>query len=102
MVWDTDLPSTFATQNFSFSNPKWFHNTSKDAYSIQTVVPGTGAGRFPKHYSVDCDENFLNTTYRRDGNSGTLTCSLGSANTNHDDGCNPIDISVKYYHVCGE
>ena len=100
LVWDTDLPSTFQTQNFS-SNPFWLRSVNKDAYSIQTVVPGTGIGRFPKHYSVDCDDNFLNTTSRGDGNSGTLSCELGSSNSDHDDGCNPIEVSVKYYHVCG-
>ena len=100
LVWDTDLPSTFQTQNFS-SNPFWLYSVNKDAYTIDTVVPGTGIGKFPKHYSVDCDDNFLNTTSRGDGNSGTLSCELGSSNPDHDDGCNPIEVSVKYYHVCG-
>ena len=100
LVWDTDLPSTFQTQNFS-SNPFWLYSVNKDAYTIDTVVPGTGIGKFPKHYSVDCDDNFLNTLSRRDGNSGTLSCSLGSSNPDHDDGCNPNGVSVKYYHVCG-
>ena len=100
LVWDTDLPSTFASQNFS-SDPMWFFNTSKNAYSVDTVVPGTGAGKFPKHYSVDCDDNFLNTAPRKDGNSKILSCSLGGSNPDHDDGCNPNKVAVRYYHVCG-
>ena len=100
LVWDTDLLSTFQTQNFP-SNPKWLRSTDKDAYPINTVVPGTGSGRFPKHYSVDCDDNYLNPNTRRDGDSGTLSCELGSSNPDHDDGCNPIEVSAKYYHVCG-
>ena len=100
LVWDTDLPSTFQTQNFP-SNPKWLKSVNKNTYTIKTVVPGTGSGKFPKHYSVDCDDNYLDPKSRRDGNSGLLSCELKTSNPDHDDGCNPIELAAKYYHICG-
>ena len=102
LVWDTDLPSLYKAQGFSFSNPKWFKHTSKDAYPIKTEIPAKNKkGEFPKHYSVDCDENFMGGNARKDGDSGVLDCNLLTANPDHDDGCNPILAGTKYYHVCG-
>ena len=100
LVWDTDLPTSFNPQNFP-QNVYWYRNTARVPYSRSTLVPATGAGRFPKHYSVDCDENFLGTLTRQDGNSSTLSCRLQTSNSNNDDGCNPNELSVKYYHACG-
>ena len=106
LVWDTDLPNTFAAQNFNFpSNIKWLKSADGLAYPIETVVPAkAGVGRFPKHYSVDCDKNYiLNKT--RDGGNGPLLplkCELEPPrDIDHDNGCNPADFGVKYYHVCG-
>ena len=101
LVWDTDLPSTFQAQNFP-SNPKWLKSTDKDTYTINTEIPSnTLAGKFPKHYSVDCNDKFMAGKYRRDGNSGQLNCELEGSDPDHDDGCNPIKMASKYYHVCG-
>ena len=101
LVWDTDLPSTFETQDFP-NDPIWLYQTGKNAYPISIEVPAkTTAGKFPKHYSVDCDDNFLNSLTREDGNGGQLDCKLLIGNPDHDDGCNPIELSSKYYHVCG-
>ena len=113
LVWDTDLPSTFQTQDFS-SNPFWLRHRRGD---IETSVPGTGAGKFPKHYSVDCDDTYMDIKksdgtvvqrIRMDGNSGTLSCKLDAMTTPPDpedvadaDGCNPNELLAKYYHVCG-
>ena len=101
LVWDTDLPSSFKAQDFT-SNPEWLFSADKDAYAIDTVVPAKNtAGKFPKHYSVDCDDNFQGTATRQDGNSGILKCELSGSVPAHDDGCNLRDMGVKYYHVCG-
>ena len=100
LVWDTDLPSSFEAQDFP-NDPEWYRNTSQTAYPIKTIVPATGAGKFPKHYSVDCNDNFLGNRSREDGNSEPLDCELIGGNPDHDDGCNPIELSSRYYHVCG-
>ena len=101
LVWDTDLPGTFQSQNFP-SNPKWLKSTDKDAYTINTEIPSNStAGKFPKHYSVDCNDKFMAGRYRKDGNSGRLNCELEGSDPTHDDGCNPIKMASKYYHVCG-
>ena len=101
LVWDTDLPSSFEAQEFA-SNPEWLYSRDKDAYPIKTEIPAkTTAGKFPKHYSVTCDDNFQNRRVRRDGNSGTLECKLLNSHPNSDDGCNPNSMGVKYFHVCG-
>ena len=101
LVWDTDLPGTFQSQNFP-SNPKWLKSTDKDAYTINTEIPSNStAGKFPKHYSVDCNDKFMAGRYRRDGNSGRLNCELEGSDPTHDDGCNPIKMASQYYHVCG-
>ena len=64
LVWNADLPSTFAPQAFT-TNPEWLYSSSKDAYPIETEIPsGTTAGKFPKHYSVDCDDNFQGSATR--------------------------------------
>ena len=98
LVWDTDLPSLFETKDFA--NPLWLY--SKTAYPIETQVPAkTKAGEFPKHYSVDCDDNFIGGQLRKDGNSGPLNCNLLMSNPDHDDGANPNFAGVQYYHVCG-
>ncbi len=102
LVWDTDLPSLFETKDFQDDPRKWFTNTSGSAYTIQTELPArTTAGEFPKHYSVDCNDNFMDNREREDGDGGQLDCQLLSSNPDHDDGCNPIEMSSKYYHVCG-
>ena len=101
LVWDTDLPSSFEAQNFT-SNPEWLFSTDKDAYAINTVIPAkNNAGKFPKHYSVTCDDNFQGRQTRKDGNSGVLKCELSGSVPAHDDGCNLKNMGVKYYHVCG-
>ena len=102
LVWDADLPGSFEVKNFT-KDPEWFYNTSKDAYPIDTVVPAKNtAGKFPKHYSVDCDDNFQGSSTREDGNSGILKCRLSGSVPDHDDGCNLRPMRVQYYHVCGE
>ena len=101
LVWDTDLPNTFLPRNFA-SNPIWFYNTAGNNYTVDTLLPATGAGRFPKHYSVDCRDNYMGDTIRDDGDGGTLACHLGTSNPSHDDGCNPNIIGVSYYHICGQ
>ena len=101
LVWDTDLPNTFEAQDFT-NNPEWLYSTSKDAYPIKTEIPAkTTAGKFPKHYSVDCYDNFQGYNFREDGDSDTLECRLSGSVPDHDDGCNPNLMGVKYYHVCG-
>ena len=101
LVWDTDLPSSFEAQEFP-EDPKWFYSTDKSAYLIKTEIPAKDtAGKFPKHYSVDCDDKFIGSRMRKDGNSEQLDCELETSNPNHDDGCNPIKLGTKYYHVCG-
>ena len=102
LVWDTDLPNSFEAQDFPI-NPKWLKSADKDAYPIKTEIPAKNdKGKFPKHYSVDCDDNFLGTAIaRQDGDSGQLSCELSGSVSDHDDGCNPIKMSSKYYHVCG-
>ena len=101
LVWDTDLPGTFQAQNFP-SNPKWLKSTDKDTYTINTEIPAKNqTGKFPKHYSVDCNDKFMAGRYRKDGNSGQLNCELEGSDPDHDDGCNPIKMASKYYHVCG-
>ena len=104
LVWDTDLPIKFEAHDFP-SDPEWFKSTDKDAYPIKTVLPAKDtAGEFPKHYSVDCNDNFMGSKVRKDGNDGNggqLDCELEGSKPYHDDGCNPIQLSTKYYHVCG-
>ena len=101
LVWDTDLPSSFEAQDFP-NDPEWFKNTSKKAYPIKTEIPTKNtAGKFPKHYSVDCDDKFVGTRVRKDGNSEQLSCELETSNPDHDDGCNPMELGTMYYHICG-
>ena len=103
LVWDTDIPNTFKPQEFKFSQPdniKWLKSANSPKYSIETVVPAiAGAGKFPKHYSVDCDENYTGAKQRDGANNAPLKCELKSSSD--DNGCNPADLGVKYYHVCG-
>ena len=101
MVWDYDDPNTFAPQDFT-TDPQWLYSSDKDAYPIETEVPGTGVGKFPKHYSVDCDDNYEGSSTRRDGNSGKLKCQLSGSVPNHDDGCNLSPMGITYYHICGQ
>ena len=101
LAWDTDLPDTFEAQNFPQST-YWFNKSQKPNYTIETVVPAkTPAGKFPKHYTVDCDENYINNNTRDDGDGGELECKLATSLSYQDDGCNPALMKVKYYHVCG-
>ena len=98
LVWDTDLPSSFEAKDFA--DPIWLY--SGNPYPIKTIVPSKDlAGNFPKHYSVDCTDNFLGTRTREDGDSGQLSCKLGPSNPDHDDGCNPAVMIAQYHHVCG-
>ena len=101
LVWDTDLPDHFEARDFP-NDPEWYKNTSQDAYPIDTKVPAkTTAGEFPKHYSVNCNDSFLGNKTRKDGNSEPLSCELIGGNPDHNDGCNSIELSSRYYHVCG-
>ena len=101
LVWDTDLPSKFETHDFP-NDPEWLKSTDKDAYLIKTVLPAKDTvGEFPKHYSVDCNDNFMGSRARKDGDGGQLDCKLEGSKPYHDDGCNPIQFSTKYHHVCG-
>ncbi len=99
LVWDTDLPETFEPKA---SDEEDFRNLQGPAYSIKTVVPGNAMGKFPKHYVVDCDENYINDKPRKDGDGEELYCSLskGKGQTVKN-GCNPAPVGIKYYHVCG-
>ena len=100
LVWDTDLPSSFEAQDFA--NPTWLYHTQKKTFPIETIVPAKDlAGKFPKHYSVDCTHNFMGDRPREDGDSGELKCLLEQFNPTHDDGCNPAIMIAQYYHVCG-
>ena len=103
IVWDTDLPGTFSPQDFS-STEYWFKNTSSPRYAISTKVPATGAGTFPKHYTVDCFEEYWSNSggsKRPDGNGRGISCILTTAKTDIDDGCNPHKMGADYWHVCG-
>ena len=100
LVWDYDDPNTFAPQSFT-QDPEWLYSSSKDAYPIETEVPGTGAGKFPKHYSVDCDDNYQSSNTRQDGDGEKLECDLSGSVPAHDDGCNLSPMGITYYHVCG-
>ena len=101
-VWDTDLPSTFVPQEFSSPNPRWFTSgASRPTYTINTVVPATGLGTFPKHYSVKCEDNQYGTSTRTDGNGGTIACNLTRDNSTDHNGCNPQAAGADYLHVCG-
>ena len=101
LVWDTDLPSSFEAQDFT-SNPEWLYSKTKDAYPIKTEIPARNeASKFPKHYSVDCDDNFQGLQARKDGDGNPLECRLSGSIPDHDNGCNPNLMGVKYYHVCG-
>ena len=103
LVWDTDLPGTFEVQDFNFpDNIKWLKSTDSFKYPVETVVPAkAGAGTFPKHYSVDCDQNYTGSKERHGANNEPLKCELETPDISHDDGCNPEELGVKYYHVCG-
>ena len=102
LVWDTDLPDTFdKTKGFKDSE-YWFKKSEGPAYLIKTEIPAkNNIGKFPKHYTVDCAENYIGSKPRADGDSGQLECILETANTYNDDGCNPSTAGVQYYHVCG-
>ena len=102
LVWDTDLPSSFSTQDFP-SDPFWFRSIQKIAYPIDTVLPAANtAGRFPKHYSVDCFQNQFCEQVRQDGDGGTISCQFTTHDSPSDhDGCNPMAVDMKYHHVCG-
>ena len=103
IVWDTDLPSTFKAQNFSTSL-KWFYSTSKPSYTIDSMLPATGKGTFPKHYAVDCWEHYWGPSggsTRPDGDGSTIACNLKTSGTDIDDGCNPNKVGIDYWHVCG-
>ena len=105
LVWDTDLPGTFdGTKGFKEEKPvRWFKKSDGPAYVMKTEIPAADdAGKFPKHYTVDCEENYIGNEARMDGNSGQLECILElPANPNDDDGCNPSTVGVQYYHICG-
>ena len=107
LVWDTDLPSTFESKGFfddSDEDPNdgviWLR--TQTGYPITTKVPAkTTSGKFPKHYSLDCQDKYIGNVMRDDGNGGSLVCTLTNANASDADGANPGDLSMKFYHVCG-
>ena len=107
LVWDTDLPSTFESKGFfddSDEDPNdgviWLK--TQTGYPIRTKVPAkTTSGKFPKHYSLDCQDKYIGNVMRDDGNGGSLVCTLTNANASDADGANPGDLSMKFYHVCG-
>ncbi len=106
LKWDTDLPNTFVARPFPTS-PHWLYRNASNArpkYTIQTLVPASGAGTFPKHYAVTCYGKQYGYHPRKDGNGGSIACEFyGSLNSSHldHDGCNPADFGVKYHHICG-
>ena len=107
LVWNTDLPSTFESKGFfddSDEDPNdgviWL-KTQID-YPIKTKVPAkTTSGKFPKHYSLDCQDKYIGNTMRDDGNGGPLVCTLKNVEASDADGANPGDFDIKFYHVCG-
>ena len=75
---------------------------TQTGYSIRTKVPAkTTAGKFPKHYSLDCQDKYIGSRIRDDGDGGPLTCTLNSPASSDADGANPDDFDMKFYHVCG-
>ena len=101
LVWDADLPSSYEVKDFT-DNIQPFKSIEGDAFPIETIIPAKDqAGTFPKHYSVDCDDNFQGSSMRQDGNGTTLNCELIGSRPHHDDGCNPNIVGITYYHVCG-
>ena len=103
LVWDTDLPGTFdGTKDFDEASVRWFKKSEGPAYVMKTEIPAkNNIGKFPKHYTVDCAENYIGSKPRADGNSGQLECILETISFNNDNGCNPSTAGVQYYHVCG-
>ena len=103
LVWDTDLPGTFdGTKGFKEKKPeRWFKKSEGPAYVMKTEIPANGIGKFPKHYTVDCEENYIGNKPRMDGDSDQLECILETPNFNNDDGCNLNTVGVQYYHICG-
>ena len=107
LVWDTDLPSTFEAKGFfddsddDATDGEIWVRTQTD-YPIKTKVPAkTTAGKFPKHYSLDCQDQYIGSKTRDDGDGQPLTCTLSNPDSSDADGANPNDFDVKVYHVCG-
>ena len=107
LVWDTDLPSTFEAKGFfddsddDATDGEIWVRTQTD-YPIKTKVPAkTTAGKFPKHYSLDCQDQYIGSRTRDDGDGQPLTCTLSNPDSSDADGANPNDFDVKVYHVCG-
>ena len=107
LVWDTDLPSTFESKGFfddMDDDPTdgviWVKTQTN--YPIKTKVPAkTIAGKFPKHYSLDCQDKYIGDSMRDDGDGKPLTCTLTNPKSSDTDGANPNDFDIKFYHVCG-
>ena len=101
LVWDTDLPSTFKSKGF-FDDSGVIWVRTQTGYPIKTKVPArTTSGKFPKHYSLDCQDKYIGNVMRDDGNGGPLVCTLTNADASDADGANPNDLSMRFYHACG-
>ena len=109
-MWDTDLPSSFEVKGFvddadhgSNDGEIWFKaSQASEGYPVKTKVPAkTTVGKFPKHYSLDCEDIYIGDNMRDDGDGGVLECKLATTNSADDDGANPNALSVRFYHVCG-
>ena len=107
LVWDTDLPELFESKGFfddKDDDPTdgeiWVKTQTN--YPIRTKVPAkTTAGKLPKHYSLDCQDKYIGSKVRDDGDGKPLTCTLTNPNASDADGANPNDFDIKFYHVCG-
>ena len=100
LIWDTDLPSSYEAQDFP--SVIWVEGNNKDGYPINTIVPAKNeAGKFPKHYSVDCQENYIGNNPRDDGDSRPLQCKILNTYAENNNGAMPNTVGVRYYHVCG-
>ena len=100
LVWDTDLPSSYKVQDFP--STIWLPGNSQDGYAIDTIVPAKNqVGKLPKHYSVDCQENYMGNNPRDDGDGKPLQCKIINTYAGNDDGAKLNTVGVRYYHVCG-
>ena len=85
LVWDTDLPSSYEVQNFPAD--VWLPGNNQDGYPIDTIVPAKDqAGKLPKHYSVDCQENYMGNNPRDDGDGKPLQCKILNTYAENDNG----------------
>ena len=100
LVWDTDLPSSFAPSDVGTIwqySPLSTIGAGDPKYPITANSPGP----FPKHYSLTCKDNFIDPQGRKDGDSDSLDCELKDGSSN-DNGANLNHVGIKYHHVCGQ